>query len=59
MINRDSWAPLSEVNGGLRQYKVCDSLRCSGLHARYTDDLPDEADSGRYSSVGATLKQTL
>ena len=25
------------VNGSLRQKQVCDALRCSGLHARYTD----------------------
>jgi hypothetical protein len=25
------------ANGSLRQKQVCDALRCSGLHARYTD----------------------
>ncbi len=25
------------VNGSLRQKQVCDALRCSGPHARYTD----------------------
>jgi hypothetical protein len=27
----------SLANGSLRQKQVCDALRCSGLHARYTD----------------------
>lgn len=27
------------VNGSLRQKQVCDALRCSGLHARYTDTI--------------------
>ena len=25
------------TQGSLRQKQVCDALRCSGLHARYTD----------------------
>ena len=25
------------TQGSLRQQQVCDALRCSGLHARYTD----------------------
>ena len=25
------------TQGSLRQEQVCDALRCSGLHARYTD----------------------
>jgi hypothetical protein len=25
------------MNGSLRQKQVCDALRCSGLHAHYTD----------------------
>ncbi len=25
------------AQGSLRQKQVCDALRCSGLHARYTD----------------------
>jgi len=25
------------MNGSLRQKQVCDDLRCSGLHAHYTD----------------------
>ena len=29
------------VNGSLRQKQVCDALRCSGLHARYTDTIKE------------------
>ena len=28
-----------QIPGRVRQHQVCDALRCSGLHARYTDAL--------------------